>query len=603
MVIFLLVWLLSVVYLGVNLDKGWVPSDEGLLGQSAERVLLGEMPHRDFHNTYTGGLAYIDAAIFKLFGINLLWLRLFLFAWFLVWVPAVYALGRQFLAPWPAAGVTLVAVAWSVPNYPAALPSWFNLFLATFGILALAKYIRKPAIHWLVVAGLCGGCSFLIKSVALYYIAGALLFFVYREQLLSRNENAPRQRTPLYLAFLALSLSVFVLVLIKLICAVGEAPQYLHFVFPGVATALLLAYRERTSPTVSDFSRFRELFRMAGPFLLASAVPVALFALFYWYRGALPALINDLFAGTLRQVSIARRAPPGLVYEYPPVIAALFLIEVAKLRGQPRRFLSIFLAAFAALVLVFSRYLGLALTVALASALGVIPVLVVAALLVLLVQPQDSASRSEDNQQIVLLLTMTVLLSLVQFPYANVTYFCYVATLATLLAARLISMLVQPPRLILVTAVAFYVAYAAIVINVHFTDPRDTDYASTPITLPRAGGIRVPRYDAVEYMELIPFIQGLAGDNPILAGPDCPEVYFFSGHKNPTPIFFDSLEQPQEYKKLMLALIDRSDFINVAVVNESPGASYAQLKLLHELVPLRFSKSRKIGRFTVYWRK
>jgi hypothetical protein len=603
MLIFLLVWLLSAVYLGATLNKGWVPPDEGTLGQSAERVLLGEMPHRDFHNPYTGGLAYIDAAIFKLFGINLLWLRLFLFACFLVWVPAVYTLARQFLAPWPAAGVTLVAVAWSVPNYPAALPSWFNLFLATFGTLALAKYIRKPAIHWLVFAGLCGGCSFLIKSVALYYIAGALLFFVYREQLLSRNENAPRQRTPLYLTFLALSLFVFVFALIKLILTIGGAPQYLHFVFPGVAIALLLAYGERTSPTVSDFSRFRKLFRMAGPFLIAAAIPVALFALFYWYRGALPALIDDLFVGALRQVSIARRAPPGLVYEYPPVIAALFLIEVAKLRGQPRRFLSVFLTAFAALVLLFSRHLGLALTVALASALGVIPVLVVAALLVLLAQPQDSASRSEDDQQIVLFLTMTVLLSLVQFPYANVTYFCYVATLAVLLAARLISMFARPPRIILVAAVAFYVAYAVIVTNVHFMDPNDTDYSSTPITLPRAGGIRVPRYDAIEYMELVPFIQGLAGNSPILAGPDCPEVYFFSGYKNPTPILFDYLEQPQEYKKLMQALIERSDFINVAVINESPGASYSQLKLLQDLVSSRFSKSRKIGRFTVYWRK
>jgi len=73
------------------------------------------MPHRDFDDPYTGGLAYIDAAIFKLFGINLLWLRLFLFACFLAWVPAVYALASEFLTPWPAAGVTLVAVAWSVP--------------------------------------------------------------------------------------------------------------------------------------------------------------------------------------------------------------------------------------------------------------------------------------------------------------------------------------------------------------------------------------------------------------------------------------------------------------------------------------------------------
>src|SRR5438128_1487011 len=169
--IFLLVWLLSAVYLGMNLNKGWVAHDEGTLGQSAERVLNGDMPHRDFDDPYTGGLAYIDAAIFKLFGINLFWLRIFLFAFFLAWVPAVYALARQFLTAWPAAGVTLIAVAWSVPNYPAAMPSWFNLFFATFGTLALAKYIRKPAVHWLVLAGLCGGLSFLIKCVALYYIA------------------------------------------------------------------------------------------------------------------------------------------------------------------------------------------------------------------------------------------------------------------------------------------------------------------------------------------------------------------------------------------------------------------------------------------------
>src|SRR6202007_1273923 len=109
-----------------------------------------------------GVLAFIDASIFKLFGINLLWLRLFLFASFLVWVPTVYALAREFLPPLPSGAVTLIAVAWSVPNYTAAMPSWFNLFLAPLGTLALAKYIRKPAVHWLVIAGLCGGSSFLI---------------------------------------------------------------------------------------------------------------------------------------------------------------------------------------------------------------------------------------------------------------------------------------------------------------------------------------------------------------------------------------------------------------------------------------------------------
>ena len=603
MLIFLLVWLLSAVYLGANLNKGWVPHDEGTLGQSAERVLHGEIPHRDFEDPYTGGLAYIDAAIFKLFGINLLWLRLFLFACFLVWVPAVYALAREFLAPWPAAGVTLVAVAWSVPNYPAAMPSWFNLFFATFGTLALAKYIRRPCVHWLVVAGLCGGISFLIKSVALYYVAGALLFFVYREQLISRNRTTPPRKTLLYLAFLTLCLSIFVFTLIKLVFAYGHAAEYLHFVFPGLAVALLLAYGERTGPKASDLSRFSELFKMAAPFLVAAVIPVAFFCIFYWHHKAMDSLVDGLFVGPFRRLSAARREPSGLIHEYPAVIAALFLIEVAKLRGQPRRFLSIFLTAFAAMVLLSSRHLGVALTVGLASALGVVPVLILAAVVVLFARTQFSEDcRSESNERLALFLTMTALLSLVQFPYSNVAYFCYFATLAALLAACLISRFVRPPRIILTAVVAFYVFYAAIITNAHFMGDPDSDYASTPINLLRAGAIRVSKDDAVQYEELVPFIKSVAGGKPILAGPDCPEVYFLSGLENPTPVFFDSISQPQEYNKLMQVLVDRSDFIKVAVINESPNFSYPQLKQLQELVYPRFPESRKIGRFTVYWR-
>ena len=99
-----------------------MPHDEGILDQSAERVLHGELPHRDFNEPYTGGLAYLDAASFRIFGVNLMVLHWVLFAFFLLWVPAVFAIAREFCAPWPSAGVTLLCVAWSVPNYP-AMPS------------------------------------------------------------------------------------------------------------------------------------------------------------------------------------------------------------------------------------------------------------------------------------------------------------------------------------------------------------------------------------------------------------------------------------------------------------------------------------------------
>src|SRR5215467_11562785 len=78
--------LTSALYMGVGLYRGWGYSDDGTLGQTAERVLRGEMPHRDFHDVYTGGLAYLNALVFRLFGVNLLYLRLLLFVVYLTWV-------------------------------------------------------------------------------------------------------------------------------------------------------------------------------------------------------------------------------------------------------------------------------------------------------------------------------------------------------------------------------------------------------------------------------------------------------------------------------------------------------------------------------------
>jgi hypothetical protein len=604
MLTFLLVWLISAMYLGMNLNKGWNPYDEGALGQSAERILHGEMPHQDFDDPYTGGLAYLDAAIFKFFGINLFWLRLLLFAFFLAWVPVVYALARQFLAPWPAAGVTLVAVAWSVPNYPAAMPSWFNLFFATFGTLALANYIRRPAVHWLVLAGLCGGFSFLIKSVALYFIGAALLFFVYREQSVSRRQSVPSRRTPFYLALLTLCLSLFVTALIKLVFAIGGVPEYLHFVFPGVAIALLLASREFVPPVVSSWSRFKTLFLMAAPFLFAAALPISLFFIFYWYHGALAALIDGLFVAPSLRLFYYQREPAGLVFEYPALIAALLIVETAKLRGQPRRVLSIFLVVLAALVLLTSRSQDASYIIALQSAWGIMPVLAVAAILVFFTNRPPVEFPFQADQHLVLLLTMAVLFSLIQFPYAQVIYFCYGAPLAALLAAFLLSRLSRPPRLLLFTAVAFYVLFPIFVIRAHYIGRRyHIDFDSTPLNLPRAGPIRVSRVEAAEFAELIPFVKKIAGQSAIFAGPDSPEVYFLTGFKNQTPFLFDSIKDPNDYEREVRSLFENSDSIKVAVLNDTLGSATHQLLVLRSIVMPRFPQSHKIGSFTVYWRQ
>src|SRR5687767_13995952 len=67
----LLAWALLVVGLMVLARlafRGWIPHDEGTLGQAATRVLGGEVPHVDFHDTYGGLQAYAHAGVFSLIG-------------------------------------------------------------------------------------------------------------------------------------------------------------------------------------------------------------------------------------------------------------------------------------------------------------------------------------------------------------------------------------------------------------------------------------------------------------------------------------------------------------------------------------------------------
>src|SRR5437867_12948255 len=184
-IILTFVWVLSALYVLRFVDRGWIPYDEGGLAQMAERVLGGELPHRDFDEIYTGGLSFVYSAAFKLLGVKLTSIRIVLYLFFLAFVPALYAIALRFASPLIAGTVTLLGVVWSVPNYFAGLPSWYNLFFATFGTLALIRHIETDQFKWLFIAGLCGGLSFLVKQSGLYYIAAAFLFLGYREQVLT----------------------------------------------------------------------------------------------------------------------------------------------------------------------------------------------------------------------------------------------------------------------------------------------------------------------------------------------------------------------------------------------------------------------------------
>ena len=181
-----MVWILSALYVGTFIDRGWIPHDEGSLAHSAERVRAGELPHRDFDEIYTGGLSFLYAATFNLLGVNLLSIRYVFFAFFLLFIPATYAVALRFASSSIAAAITALVVVWSVPNYFAGVPSWYNLFFAVLGTLALIRHVETHQGGWLFIAGLCGGLSCLVKVTGVYYILAVCLFLTLRERFLSQ---------------------------------------------------------------------------------------------------------------------------------------------------------------------------------------------------------------------------------------------------------------------------------------------------------------------------------------------------------------------------------------------------------------------------------
>jgi hypothetical protein len=330
-----------------------------------------------------------------------------------------------------------------------------------------------------------------------------------------------------------------------------------------------------------------------------------LFFALYWSHHAIHQLTNGLFVLHLQRLAHARMRPPSATVAIPSIILALLLTENQR-AGESRLSVPVLKILFAALLLIACFRFRLVYLVVLQVGWGSIPVLVVGAVALLWHRSTQRDSPARLDQQIALLLSVTALFSLIQFPFSFPLYFCYVAPLTILAVAAVLSSLARIPRLNICSAGIFLGLFAALVFRPGFVSYMPYGYhrdeQTVPLALPRASGLRVSPHDAAEYQELIPFVQKLAAGRPVLAAPECPEVYFLSQLRNPTGILFDFFHQPQEYQAQIQAILDRPDFIKVVVLFEAPEFSSEQLKVLQTLVPSRFPRSRTIGNFEVFWR-
>jgi hypothetical protein len=570
-------------YLWHFVDRGWIPHDEGTIALDATSLLQGDLPHVDFEDPYTGGMTYLYAGAFKVTGVDLVHLRWLLFAAALACVVSWFLLLRRMLPLAGAALVAFVALLWSFPNYFAGLPSWWCLTCASATLVCMFQYLERRRWTWLFAAGLLLGLACAFKQTGVYLVSAALFGLTYDEQLGRPRRSAPRKKWTAFVFRVALSLTSFGgLWFISQDGLDGGFVVRLILPIAALAAVMLADEWERDEITAADTAHLvGRLAMLVG----CAALPLALLLLNYW-----PAHLGEWVHGALvlpqeRGVSAAKPFP-AMWLSLPALLPIISIVDRRAISRSAASFLSWLALPLAVAYAWIPAYQLFWNSVQMLGSLT--PALAAAVLW-----------RQRDNGRLFLLAAMTAFLALYQFPFAAPVYFCYVAPLALLTMIGVMTVIRARPVTYVPSLVALAL-FALLSTNRGYAwniglGHGVADY-SVPLNLPRAS-LHVNREDARVYRRVTALVaeHGFGG---IHAFPDCPEIYFLTGARNPTGANFDFFSPRRD-----------ADIVNmwtrlgtsVIVVNHAPLFSPPASDAVVSKARDRYPNGEDVGKFEVRW--
>lgn len=574
----------SLIYVYSSLDQGWVPHDEGQLGQAAERVLAGEISHRDFDDMYTGALSYLNGFSFWLWGINSLSMRLMLFVWFVPFLVSIYWLFSELTEPVSAGLLTMLAATWSIPMYAGAMPSWYNLFFSAWALSALIQFVKHGQRFWLLLVGLFIGGSILFKISGVFLLAGTLLFVFYFRQT-NRPRNNGRHSTDvvartssqarLFSVLASIALGLSSLLCLKFVHG-DPLMQIVHFVVPFVGLTGFVIWREWNIARGSFRERFVDLVGDMVPLSIGVAVPVGLFVGFYAYQDALGDLANGLFVLPGKRLASANFPFPAFATLIASIPVLVLLFASVWYRGSRvgaiRKNLAI-LAGVATLAMLVISYNRIGFIFGLFTFRNLGPILVLGNLLALSFMRQQISERK--SQLLFLLTVVPFFSSLIQFPFAAPIYFFYSAPL--LVATALMAVEVQPwaPRRALGLVVVGFVLWTCARLHspVNGLSPHFEHHLTSRLNTERCQLV-VDSRDAMSVNRL----QVLVNENSIesetvFATPDIPEVAFLFNRRPLNGVMYEFFrEEMYEDLEGLRSKLDQRN-VRLVVINELPQFS------------------------------
>jgi hypothetical protein len=593
-----------ILYVALALDGHWVADDEGLLGQSAERALAGELPHRDFADAYTGGLTLLHAWAFRSFGVDLIVLRYLLLFCTALWIPGLYACFARFLGPLASCALTALAVVWSVPNYPAAMPSWYNLYLATLGLLLLFRHCEGRERRWLFLAGVAAGVSIAIKIAGLFFLAASLLYLVVHGARSSIETSGGGSGLRwLYLFVVVAGLGCFAAGVLGLVWSSMTPSHAFHYVLPGLALAAVAAIAAARSDGAGRGDRLTALLADVAVLLAGSMLPLILLAIPYAATGSLGALLHGVFVAPATRLIDAAWPPRPLAVALPAAALGLLTLSLGSALNRLRWVvvgltLGLVAAAFGGGGGDAVYWLG---WLALSQST---PFIVLAGSVVLVHRRLQQPAADRSWLPAFAALSAAGMCSLVQYPFAAPIYFSYVAPL-TLVAAAAVWRLWAVRR----AADVGVVVAALLLFGVGWLNGRGEGamwYGLRPrpplvaLGIDRAS-LRVPQPDAMLYRRLVAELRRHARGGYTYAGPDTPEVYYLAGLRNPTRAMFEFMEQGTADGPPPSRL--RAYGVTAVAINRRPKFSRPLPDTVVAAFEREFPASVDIGKFTVRWKE
>ncbi|HYY06184.1 MAG TPA: glycosyltransferase family 39 protein, partial [Candidatus Limnocylindria bacterium] len=237
----LLAFVATAAYFLAFVPYGFYLEDEGLVLYHITRAYHGQLPYIDFHTGYAPALFYANALLFRLFGVNVIALRVALALVNAAAAALLLVLARR-VAPlgWAVAGM-LAYVAFlpffggEFASFNIPYPSWYTTLGWLASTLLLLRYEESGRPSRLVLAGVAAGACFAFKpnAGAFAVAAGGLTILMLATV---RGGLALRRLAALALAGFGLAVAVLF----------GFSPlsfEVAVFVLPWLALALVVLRR------------------------------------------------------------------------------------------------------------------------------------------------------------------------------------------------------------------------------------------------------------------------------------------------------------------------------------------------------------------------